>query len=90
MFSSYMDMTGAFMLEAPEYELSYRVSDSELDEGEREEILGMMEQGKKVENVELHGEMYSLVSIPKEELSEEWSDLLTGEGLESYYNMTEE
>ena len=26
----------------------------------------------------------------KEELSEEWSDLLTGEGLESYYNMTEE
>ena len=90
LFSSYMDMTGAFMLEAPEYELSYRVSDSELDEGEREEILGMMEQGKKVENVELHGEMYSLVSIPKEELSEEWSDLLIGEGLESYYNMTEE
>ena len=43
-----------------------------------------------MENVELHGEMYSLVSIPKEELSEEWSDLLTGEGLESYYNMTEE
>ena len=90
LFSSYMDMTGAFMLEAPEYELSYRVSDSELDEGEREEILGMMEQGEKVENVELHGEMYSLVSIPKEELSEEWSDLLIGEGLESYYNMTEE
>ena len=39
LFSNYMDMTGAFMLEAPEYELQYVTADSEQSEEERESLL---------------------------------------------------
>lgn len=89
LFSNYMDMTGAFMLEAPEYELQYVTADSEQSEEERESLLQMFEQGEDVDEVELHGEMSIPVEIAKKNATEESTDLMFGYLLEDFYNVSE-
>ena len=94
LFSNYMDMTGSFMLEAPEYELQFVLVDSEEDDiegkdNEREDLLQMFEQGEDVDEVELHGEMSIPVEIAKKNATEESTDLMFGYLLEDFYNVSE-
>lgn len=95
LFSNYMDMTGSFMLEAPEYELQFVLVDSEEDDiegkdNEREDLLQMFEQGEDVDEVELHGEMSMPAGIAKEDLADEATNHIWGYGLQELYTITEE
>lgn len=95
LFSNYMDMTGSFMLEAPEYELQFVLVDSEEDategaDNEREDLLQMFEQGEDVDEVELHGEMSMPAGIAKEDLADEATNYIWGYGLQEFYTITEE
>ncbi|MBM6745073.1 FtsX-like permease family protein [Drancourtella massiliensis] len=95
LFSNYMDMTGSFMLEAPEYELQFVLVDSEEDDiegkdNEREDLLQMFEQGEDVDEVELHGEMSMPAGIAKEDLADEATNHIWGYGLQEFYTITEE
>lgn len=89
LFSNYMDMTGAFMLEAPEYELKYIAADSEQSEEERDSLLQMFKEGENVDEVKVHGEMSMPAEIAKEDATEESRDNLSAYLLEDFYNVSE-
>lgn len=65
LFSNYMDRTGAFMLEAPEYELQYIASEEEMSKEEQEDLLQMMKEGKNVEEVDVYGYMSIPAGVPE-------------------------
>ena len=89
LFSNYMDMTGAFMLEAPEYELQYVDWENELAKEEREDLLGMFESGEDVKEVDLHGEMSIPAEIAKDDTTRESRDNLEGYELQNFYDLSE-
>lgn len=87
--SNYMDMTGAFMLEAPEYELQYVDWENELAKEEREDLLRMFESGEDVKEVDLHGEMSIPAEIAKDDTTRESRDNLEGYELQNFYDLSE-
>lgn len=89
LFSNYMDMTGAFMLEAPEYELQYVDWENELAKEEREDLLRMFESGEDVKEVDLHGEMSIPAEIAKDDTTRESRDNLEGYELQNFYDLSE-
>lgn len=89
LFSNYMDMTGAFMLEAPEYELQYVDWENELAKEEREDLLWMFESGEDVKEVDLHGEMSIPAEITKDDTTRESRDNLEGYELQNFYDLSE-
>lgn len=89
LFSNYMDMTGAFMLEAPEYELQYVDWENELAKEEREDLLRMFESGEDVKEVDLHGEMSIPAEIAKDDTTRESRDNLEGYELQNFYDFSE-
>lgn len=69
LFSDYMSKTGAFMLDAPDYELQY-LKESEKKE-EYQELLRMFEQGKDVEKVDSYGSLYLTLKLDAEDVTKE-------------------
>lgn len=88
LFSNYMDRTGAFMLEAPEYELQYTALEEEMTKEEQDDLLQMMEKGKDVESVDIYGYMNLPSEISKKDVSKEGQKVFGYDGLEAFYDLS--
>lgn len=88
LFSSYMDRTGAFMLEAPEYELQYTALEEEMTKEEQEDLLWMMEQGEDVEKVNEYGYMILPAGVSKQDITKGGQQFFGYNGLENFYDLS--
>lgn len=88
LFSNYMDRTGAFMLEAPEYELQYTASEEEMSKEEWEDMLQMMKEGKDVEQVDVYGYMSIPAGVSRQDVDKAGQQFFGYNGLENFYDLS--
>lgn len=86
LFSNYLSMTGAFMLEAPEYEFEYQLGPTEASAKQKEELQKLLESGKKVTRVKTYGDSYMGLEFNQPDLSEWMRENSLGYTWEEYSN----
>lgn len=91
LFSKYLSKTGAFMLEAPEYEFQYQIIEEETGEEGRKEIQKLLESGEKVTDVVSYGEFSATIALDPQDVSSKAEEILGNiPSLSEYYFGTEE
>lgn len=88
LFSDYMDRTGAFMLEAPEYELQYTAMEEDMTKEEQDDLLQMLKTGKDIEKVDVYGYMSTPAGVSGPDLAQEGQQFFGFNGLENFYDLS--
>lgn len=87
LFSDYMSKTGSFMLEAPEYELTYQIQEKE--EG-KSTLKALLENGKNVTDVKEYGVFSFPVAVEQKNVTDDAINVLGDNAITSYYHMSSE